>query len=147
MVRRPTRLWSQEIPLPGSDSRKAINLPKKKFSIFIKKILQIASLSVFFLLIIIYGFFRSESLIFGVKIKNVNIVDGAKISNGVMEVKGNAKNATDLTLNGREISIDQEGNFSETIALLPGYNIINVTAKDKFGDIDEKNYKLMYEEI
>ncbi len=61
-----------------------------------------------------------------------------------MKVTGNAKNATSLTLNGREISIDREGNFGETIALLSGYNIINIKARDKFGYIDEKNYKLIY---
>ncbi|HEY4512575.1 hypothetical protein A2818_00465 [Candidatus Nomurabacteria bacterium RIFCSPHIGHO2_01_FULL_40_12] len=110
-----------------------------------KKIVKIASLSVFFLLIIIYAFFRSHDLIFGVKIKNVNIIDGTKVTNSVMQVTGNAKNAINLTLNGREISIDENGNFSETIALLSGYNIINIKAQDKFGYIDEKNYKLIYE--
>lgn len=109
-----------------------------------KKIVQITGISVFFVLIIIYAFFRSSDLIFGVKIKNVNIVDGAKVINAAMEIKGNAKNAIDLTLNGREISVDQKGNFNETIALLSGYNIINIKAKDKFGYVDEKNYKLMY---
>jgi len=109
-----------------------------------KKILKIAGLSVFFLLIFIYAFFGSHNLIFGVKIKNVNILDGAKVSDSVIEVTGNAKNAINLVLNGREISIDQKGDFNETIALLPGYNIINIKAKDKFGYSDEKNYKLIY---
>ena len=109
-----------------------------------KKILKISGISVFFLFIIIFAFLRSYDLIFGVKIRNVNITDGAKVVESVMEIKGNAKNATFLTLNGREISIDKEGNFNETIALLSGYNIINIRAKDKFGYIDEKNYQLMH---
>jgi len=109
-----------------------------------KKILQISCLFIFFLFIIIYGFFRSQDLIFGVKIKNVNIVDGTKITNNILEITGNAKNAISLTLDGREISIDGNGNFDETIALLSGYNIINIKAQDKFGYADEKNYKLMY---
>lgn len=109
-----------------------------------KKILQITALSIFFLLVIIYAFWGSHNLIFGVKIKNVNMVDGTKVTNSVIEIKGNAKNATNLTLNGREISINQAGDFDETIALLIGYNIINIVAKDKFGYSDEKNYKLIY---
>lgn len=108
-----------------------------------KKILQITGLAVFFLLIIIYAFFRSQDLIFGVKIQNVNIMDGEKVANNIIEVKGNAKNAINLTLNGREITIDAGGNFNETIALLVGYNIINITAKDKFGYFDEKNYQII----
>ena len=39
----------------------------------------------------------------------------------------------------------EKGNFNETIALLLGYNIINIKAVDKFGHKDEKNYKLIYE--
>lgn len=110
----------------------------------VKKISKIVAFVVFFLFIVIYAFFRSHDLIFGVQIKNVNIDDGAKVTESVLQVTGNAKNAINLTLNGREISIDQEGNFNETIALLSGYNIINIRAEDKFGDIDEKNYKLIY---
>ncbi len=98
----------------------------------------------FFLLIITYTLFGSRDLIYGVKIRNVNIVDGAKVTGSIIEVKGNAQNATNLTLNGREISINEKGYFYETIALLPGYNIINIRAQDKFGYSDEKNYQLMY---
>ena len=115
----------------------------------IKKIVKTISLAVFFLLIIIYAFFRSQDLIFGVKIKNVEISGqlartGMKIADNVVEITGKAKKAINLTLNGREISIDEENNFNETIALLPGYNIISLRARDKFGYIDEKNYKLIY---
>jgi Glucodextranase, domain B len=116
-----------------------------------KKIVTIGSLSIFFLLILAYGFFGARSLIFGVKIKNVRMMaDGAsvqtgmKVANNIITVTGNAKNAIDLTLDNREISVDQNGNFSETIALLSGYNIINIKAQDKFGYMDEKNYQLMY---
>ena len=109
-----------------------------------KKIFKVGLFSLFFLFIIVYAFFTSKDLIFGVKIINVNIVDGAKMTENVLEIKGNARNAINLTLNGREISIDKTGNFNETIILLPGYNVVNIKAKDKFGHIDEKNYKLIY---
>ncbi len=112
----------------------------------VKKILKISLLSVLFLFIIIYAFFNSYDLIFGVKIKKVNIQDGAKVTESIQKITGNAKNAINLTLNGREISIDQEGNFNETIALLKGYNIVNIKAVDKFGYSDEKNYKLIYKQ-
>ena len=112
--------------------------------LFNKKIIQIALVSVFFLLIVAYAFFVSKDLIFGVKIRNVNLTDGATVTDNVLNLTGNAKNAIKLVLDGREISVDQQGNFSETIALLPGYNIIDIRAQDKFGYVDEKNYKLMY---
>ncbi len=109
-----------------------------------KKIVKIGSFSIFFLFIIVYAFFTSRDLIFGVKITNVNIVDGAKMADKVLEIRGTAKNAINLTLDGREISVDKIGNFNETIILLPGYNVVNIKAKDKFGNIDEKNYQLTF---
>ncbi len=112
----------------------------------LKKIVKISGLSVFFLLIIVFALFTSKDLIFGVKIKNVNIVDGATTTESVLKITGNARNAIKLTLAGREISVDQQGNFNETIALLRGYNIINIKAQDKFGYVDEKNYKLIYKQ-
>ena len=112
-----------------------------------KKILQLSGLSVFFLLIIFYAFFVSRDLIFGVRIRKVNLNDGATVTDNIMKITGNAKNAIKLILDGREISVDQAGNFSETIALLPGYNIISIKAQDKFGYIDEKNYKLIYKNL
>lgn len=110
----------------------------------VKKIIKIGGLSVFFMFVAVYAFFVSKDLIFGVKIKGVNLADGAAVTENLIKMTGKARNAINLALNGREISIDQQGNFNETIALLPGYNIINIKALDKFGHLDEKNYKLMY---
>jgi len=109
-----------------------------------KKILKIASLSLLVLFIVVYSFFRSKDLIFGVKIKDVNIIDGTKVTDNILKITGNARNAILLTLDDRPISIDQKGNFNETIALLSGYNVIDIKAKDEFGNSDEKNYKLIY---
>ena len=109
-----------------------------------KKILKITLVSLFFLLIIIFVFFNSKDLIFGVQIKNVNLKDNLKVTDSIFEITGRAMNAVNLTLNGREISVDQKGNFDETIALLSGYNIVDIKAQDKFGHVDEKNYKVIY---
>lgn len=111
-----------------------------------KRIIKIVGFSVFFVLVIVYAVFVSKDLIFGVKIRNVNLTDGAIFTENVVKITGNAKNAINLTLDGREISINGQGNFGETIALLPGYNIISIRAQDKFGYVDEKNYKLIYKQ-
>lgn len=109
-----------------------------------KKTVKVSGLVVFLFVIFSVAFFGASDLIFGVKIKNVNIQDGAKMPDSVLRVTGNAKNAISLSLNGREISINNAGDFDETIALLSGYNIVNIKARDKFGYVDEKNYKLMH---
>ena len=106
--------------------------------------IKIGGFSLFVILIVIYAIIGSKDLIFGIKIRNINLIDGATVTDNVIKLTGNTKNAINLTLNGREISVDQEGNFFETIALLPEYNIINIKARDKFGYVDEKNYKIIF---
>jgi len=109
-----------------------------------KKIIKLAVLVTFFVLIIVYAFFRSYDLIFGIKIKDVSIADGKTYTESPIVLTGIAKNAVNLSLNGREISIDDKGNFQEAVALYKGYNIVTIRAMDKFGSVDEENYKLMY---
>ena len=99
---------------------------------------------IFFILMMGYAVFVSKDLLFGVKIKGISLEDGATYTENVQKITGNARNAIHLTLNGREISISQAGDFEETIALLSGYNIVNIRAEDKFGYVDEENYKLIY---
>ena len=105
--------------------------------------------SAFFIFIIVYAFFRSHDLIFGIKIKHTTINDlpAQELSStkeNILKIAGNAKNAVSLTLNGREISINQDGDFEETLVLLLGYNTINLEARDKFGYSDKQDYKLTY---
>lgn len=64
----------------------------------------------------------------------------------LVKVVGNAKSASFLSLNGREIFIDKQGNFSEYVSLLPGYSIITIDAKDKLGNNKEKRFEIFYEE-
>lgn len=109
-----------------------------------KKRIRVFGIGLFVLIIFSVSFIGARDVILGVKIRNVNIQDGIKITDGTINVTGNAKNAISLSLNGREISINNKGDFNETIALLSGYNIVNIKAVDKFGYVDEKNYKLMH---
>ena len=108
-----------------------------------KKIVKIVALIILFVFIVAYTFFNAKNLIFGIKIKDVHIENGVGNEINIVKITGNAKNAKKLTLNGREISIDQAGNFNETIALLVGYNIVTLKAEDKFGYEDEKDYQLI----
>jgi hypothetical protein len=61
-------------------------------------------------------------------------------------VEGIASKATHITLNGREIFIDKEGNFSESIAILPGFSIVTLDARDKFGKTAIKKFELVKSE-
>ncbi len=109
-----------------------------------KKIMSIWIVIGFFVFIFVDVLFVSKNILFGIQIKDVNIKDGESYNEEIINVSGNAKNAINLALNSNEIAIDENGNFKETIALSLGYNIITLEAKDKFGNSDKKDYKIIY---
>ncbi len=63
----------------------------------------------------------------------------------IIEIKGKAKNAVMLTLNGREIFIDKDGTFREPLALIPGLSVVTIDAQDKFGKSAEKKFEVIYQ--
>ncbi len=97
-------------------------------------------------LFLIIGVFSYEKMNFvfkGIKIKaNVE----AQPDSSLVTVKGVAAKATHISLNGREIFINKNGDFSESIILLPGLSVITIHARDKFGKIDEKKFEIVREE-
>ena len=49
-----------------------------------------------------------------------------------LEIVGTATNVSLIFLNGRQIFTDDTGKFKESLLLAKGYNIIEVSGKDKF---------------
>lgn len=86
---------------------------------------------------------KMSFLIKGVKIEASIDKEG---DSSMVFIKGNAKNAIYLSLNGREIFIEKDGAFREPIALLPGFGVVTLTAQDKFGKSAEKKFEVVYEE-
>lgn len=99
-----------------------------------------------FMLFAIIAIFAYEKMCF--IIKGVEIIADIKQNNNssLVEIIGNAKNAIHLTLNGREIFIDREGDFKEAVSLPFGLNIITLNAEDKFGNLSEKKFQFVYKE-
>ncbi|MFA6397925.1 MAG: hypothetical protein WDK96_03745 [Candidatus Paceibacterota bacterium] len=112
----------------------------------VKNLLKIILITILFLVIIIYAFLKTKDMVYGVKISVDSIKDGQTIQESLVTIHGKARNAMDLMLNDRKIFIDKNGIFNEQIVLLPGYNIINLKADDKFGKKDEKNIRIFYRE-
>lgn len=106
----------------------------------------VATLSILalFIFIFYYAYFRTKDIVRGVKIDTVNIADGQTYTESYLPITGVAKNASVIALDGREISVSQSGEFADALLLLPGYNIISLSAKDKFGHEVAKNYQVYY---
>ncbi len=51
----------------------------------------------------------------------------------VISLTGNAQNIVKLTLNGREIHTNEQGEFVQRLVLEDGYTIMTLDAQDRFG--------------
>ncbi|MDB5188999.1 MAG: hypothetical protein JWM92_597 [Candidatus Nomurabacteria bacterium] len=60
-------------------------------------------------------------------------VDGATVNGMFMPISGSTKHAQQITINGRTVGVDPQGNFKDGVVLSPGYNIVEVTERDQFG--------------
>lgn len=116
-----------------------MNTLKKKN---IKWWISIGLCTVLFLAIGIFSYLKMGFLWKGVQISaSIDRTDTSPL----IQIKGSAKNAVYLSLNGREIFIDKEGKFNESVALLPGLGVVTIDAQDKFGKVAEKKFEVMYQ--
>lgn len=61
-----------------------------------------------------------------------------------IQIIGKTEIETLLTINGSSEILDKDGNFSSTLALVEGENIITITALDLAGNKTEKQIKVTY---
>jgi hypothetical protein len=97
-----------------------------------KSLIRNLGIILLFVVIVGYTLWRGRTAIFGISIES-NTADGQAFSNSLITLSGNAKNASRFTIDGREILLDKDGNFTEPLLLPPGYSIIELHAEDHFG--------------
>ena len=88
-----------------------------------------------FLIVIalLYGGFRAYPLIAGPKITIYSPKDGEIVASSTFQISGIVFRAKEITIQGRPITIDTEGHFSETLISQEPYTIIVLTAIDNYG--------------
>lgn len=96
------------------------------------------------ILILGYGVWISRDLLFGIQSTVSGITDGTSASEQILSLSGRARHAAKVTLDGRTLAIDLDGRWTDTIALLPGYNVLTVSATDKFGRVQTHSYRVYY---
>lgn len=69
--------------------------------------------------------------------------NGSAFEKPLINISGTAQRIAYLSFNGRQIYTNPEGEFAEPLLLSPGYNIITVSARDKFSRTTEKQLQLM----
>lgn len=90
--------------------------------------------SIFIGVIIVgYSLFSARHIIKGPTIVIESPQNGELLKNNFLELKGRSENLNYITLNDRQIFIDDEGNFKEKLILYEGENTLKFYGKDKFG--------------
>ncbi len=98
---------------------------------------------VFFAGIGTFAYMKMNFILHGVAITATISKSG---DSSIVQINGSAKNATYLTLNGNEIFIDRNGGFTVPYALLPGLGVVTLAAQDKFGNVSQKQFEIVYKD-
>lgn len=86
----------------------------------------------FALLIVCYGLFNARNLLMGPIIEVWSPAAEAKTNESIITIKGRARNIAAISLNERPIFVDPDGIFQEKLLLAPGFNVIEIKARDRF---------------
>lgn len=96
------------------------------------KYLKIGLIIVLAGILISYAAWRSFNYAKGPAIEIFEPANGASIASSSVIIKGKGDRVNDVTLNGAELLIDEEGYFSRQVVIFPGMNILTLTARDQF---------------
>ena len=86
----------------------------------------------FVIFISLYSYAKVSDFLLGPNITIETPENGATVDDPLILIKGQAKRISRLYLNDYQIFTDNNGNFNESLLLLPGYNIIKLRAEDNF---------------
>ena len=112
----------------------------------LKLYLKIFAGSLFLFIIFGYSFYQSRNIFTGPTITVNEPKNGSTVSEQMIKISGIVKNIKKISLNDRPIYIDEAGAFSERLLLSEGYNILKVSAWDKFNKKTEKLIEVVYKE-
>lgn len=109
----------------------------------LRRRLEIGLLSLLVVIAVLYGIFRAYPLVIGPSITIYNPADGDYVASTTFEVSGKVERATLITLQGRPITIDTEGHFTETLVSQFPYTILVLVAEDQYGKSISKTVRVV----
>lgn len=108
------------------------------------KLIKIASFSFIILIVLVYSYYQTQEYLKGPVLEVTEPVANSTQSQNKITVKGYAKNISYLSMDGRQIFTNPSGEFSEDILLSKGYNIIDISAQDKYEREKQVVLQLVY---
>jgi Glucodextranase, domain B len=98
-----------------------------------RKKVELLAIGLLAFIAILYGGFRAYPLIAGPKVIITTPNDGDNVASSTFIVAGSVKRVKEITLQGRPIPIDKNGNFNEVLVASYPYTILVVHATDFYG--------------
>lgn len=90
-----------------------------------------------------YVYYQARNLIHGPVIQITDELSSIQNERSVV-IEGNASNIVLLTLNGKQIFTDEQGDFKRVLVLENGYSIMTLRAEDRFGRSEVVTREFVY---
>lgn len=110
-----------------------MNKPTIKQSLFILAVIAVFSVV----------FYNTKDLFLGAPLSINTVPDGATVTDSFLPISGSAKHYSSVEINGRAIGLDKNGKFADGVVLSPGYNVVEINEKDRFGKEKRKMFHLV----
>ena len=95
-------------------------------------------------ILVLYSLFQARFLILGPRVWIESPRDGEIVKSSSVVVRGVARNAAWLNLNGRQIFTDSRDLWSEKLIVSEGTSIMTVKATDRFGREREDSIRIIF---
>ncbi len=112
-----------------------------------KRNLRTITIIVFFVLFVLYTGFETSKLFLGPSLIIDTPKDLSTVTVPELTLSGHVARVSYIAVNDRQIFADKSGYFEDKLLLLPGYNIIEVAVRDRFGKEMDKTLKIWYIEV
>jgi hypothetical protein len=100
------------------------------------------AIGIFFVIVLGYAYFEARGILYGPRIHVSSAT--TEVSDPFITVKGQADRISSLSMNGKPITVTEDGAFSEPYLLAPGLNRIALDARDKYGRESREIIEIVY---
>ena len=93
----------------------------------------------------LYAYYEARGLLFG---PSIEVPTGpALVHDRFVTIHGRAARIVQLTMNGKPVTVTEDGAFEEPYLLSNGYNRIVLRAQDRYGRTRESIIEVIYEPV
>ena len=108
-----------------------------------RKILEISLVLLLVTITLCYGIYKAYPLLAGPSLTILSPKDGDYVASTTFLVSGHAKRVKEISIQGRSIAIDEQGNFKEILVSSYPHTVIVMNASDFYGKTVTKTIQVI----